>query len=135
MSCSSSSCSKSPCTCENATNVNLNTADRVNVCCRRGDTFVLEVNVKDSAGAALDATLYSYKVEVREYDDGPIIIASTAVATTSTSAGKVTITITAANMLVTAGTYVYGLQATKTSDSTVETWIFGTFEVVQDIVQ
>lgn len=133
MSCSS--CSKSACTCENATNVNLNTADRVNVCCRRGDTFVLELNVKDSNGDALDATLYSYKSEVREYDNGPVVIADTDIVLTGTSAGKVTMTISATDMQVTAGTYVYGIQATKTSDSTVETWVFGTFEIVQDIVQ
>jgi hypothetical protein len=37
-------------------------------------------------------------------------------------------------MNVDAGTYVYGLQSTLISDGTVETWFYGTFEVVQDIV-
>jgi hypothetical protein len=30
---------------------------------------------------------------------------------------------------------VYGLQATLISDSSVDTWFYGTFDVVQDIVQ
>lgn len=114
--------------------VNLNTAERLDITCRRGDTFVLDVNVKDSDGVALDATLYGYKMEVRQDEAGDVVIASTDITVTGVSSGKVTITITASNMLRTAGVYVYGLQATKTSDSTVETWLFGTFEIVQDIV-
>jgi hypothetical protein len=38
-------------------------------------------------------------------------------------------------MLVDAGTDVYGVQATKISDSTVATWMYGLFEIVQDIVE
>ena len=94
--------------------VNLNTAERLDITCRRGDTFVLDVNVKDSDGVALDATLYGYKMEVRQDEAGDVVIASTDITVTGVSSGKVTpITITASNMLRTAGVYVYGLQATK----------------------
>ena len=74
-------------------------------------------------------------MEVREYDDGPLVIASTDVTISGTDAGVLTITISATDMEVDAGTYVYGLQATLVSDSSVETWLYGTFDVVQDIVQ
>jgi hypothetical protein len=74
-------------------------------------------------------------MEVREYDNGPLIITSSNITISGTAAGVLTVTISSTNMQVDAGTYVYGLQATLTSDSTVETWLYGTFDVVQDIVQ
>jgi hypothetical protein len=73
-------------------------------------------------------------MEIREYDNGPLVIADGDINITGNINGELTVTITAANMNVEAGTYVYGLQSTLTSDSTVETWFYGTFEVVQDIV-
>ena len=133
MSCSS--CSSSPCSCGKTTKVNLNNAANVNICARRGDTFTLKANVKDSEGTAVDLTLYTYKMEVREYDDGPLVITSSNITISGTAAGVLTITISSTNMEVDAGTYVYGLQATLTSDSTVETWFYGMFDVVQDIVE
>ena len=130
-----SSCSSSPCSCGSSSNVNLNNAANINICCRRGDTFTLKANVKDSDGTALDLTLYTYKMEVREYDNGPLVITSSNITITGTAAGVLTVTISSTNMEVDAGTYVYGLQATLTSDSTIETWFFGSFDVVQDIVE
>lgn len=130
-----STCGSGACGCSNPSNVNLNNAAQVNICARRGDTFVLTSNVKDSDGTAIDLTLYTYKMEVREYDNGPLIITSSNITISGTAAGVLTVTISSTNMLVDAGTYVYGLQATLTSDSTVETWLYGTFDVVQDIVQ
>jgi len=133
MSCST--CGSGACGCSNPSNVNMNNAAQVNICARRGDTFVLKSNVKDSDGTAIDLTLYTYKMEVREYDDGPVVIAATDITISGTNVGVLTVTISSTNMQVDAGTYVYGLQATLTSDSTVETWLYGTFDVVQDIVQ
>lgn len=133
MSCST--CGSGACGCSNPSNVNMNNAAQVNICARRGDTFVLKSNVKDSDGTAIDLTLYTYKMEVREYDDGPVVIASTDITISGTNVGVLTVTISSTNMQVDAGTYVYGLQATLISDSTVETWLYGTFDVVQDIVQ
>ena len=130
-----STCGSGACVCSNPSNVNLNTAAQVNICCRRGDTFTLKSNVKDSDGTALDLTLYTLKMEVREYDDGPIVIPDTDIDITGTANGALTISIPATDMEVDAGTYVYGLQATLTSDSSVDTWLYGLFDVVQDIVQ
>lgn len=128
-------CSSSPCTCGTTSTVNLNTAAHVDVCCRRGDTFVLTSNISDANGTAIDLTAYTFKMEVREYDDGPIVISDSNITITGTALGVLTITISAANMLVDAGTDVYGVQATKISDSTVATWMYGLFEIVQDIVE
>jgi len=129
------SCSSNPCTCGTSSTVNLNTAAQVNICTRRGDTFVLEVNVSDKDGQRIDLTNYTFKMEVREYDNGPLVIASSDITLSGTDQGVLTITIAAADMLVDAGTYVYGVQATLVADSTVSTWLYGTFEVIQDIVE
>jgi hypothetical protein len=95
----------------------------------------LNSTVKDTDGTAIDLTLYTYKMEVREYDNGPIVIPSTDITITGTAAGALSISISATDMQVDAGTYVYGLQATLISDSSVDTWFYGLFDVVQDIVQ
>jgi len=130
-----STCSSSPCSCGTATSVNLNNASNVNICCRRGDTFKLEANIKDANGDALDLTLYTYKMEVREYDSGPLVINSADITVTGTAEGVLTILIAAADMIVEAGVYVYGLQTTLIADGTIETWLYGKFDIVQDIVQ
>eukprot|EP01046_Picozoa_sp_COSAG06_P062452 COSAG06_NODE_14096_length_1190_cov_6.497285_2_plen_133_part_00 len=127
-------CSNSPCSCPNPTNLNMNNAAQLNICTRRGDTFILNSVVASSNGVKLDLTLYSFKMEVREYDNGPLVIADTDISATGDINGNLVVTITAANMQVPAGTYVYGFQSTLTSAGTVETWFYGTFEVVQDIV-
>jgi hypothetical protein len=74
-------------------------------------------------------------MEVRQYDGGPIVIADTDIDITGTSAGVLTIEIPAADMVVDSGTYVYGLQTTLTATLFVDTWLYGSFEVIQDIVQ
>jgi len=74
-------------------------------------------------------------MEVREYDGGPVVIADTDIDITGTSSGVLTIEIPAADMAVDSGTYVYGLQTTLIATGFVDTWLYGSFEVVQDIVQ
>ena len=74
-------------------------------------------------------------MEVREYDNGPLVILSTDITVTGTAEGVLTILIAAADMIVEAGVYVYGLQTTLIADGTIETWLYGKFDIVQDIVQ
>lgn len=128
------SCSSSPCSCGNPTNINLDTSAQVNICCRRGDTFTLISNISDGSGTAIDLTAYTFKMEVREYDDGPIVIANSDITITGTALGVLTINISAADMLVDSGTDVWEIQATNTSSGRVESWMYGLFQITQDIV-
>ena len=75
-------------------------------------------------------------MEVREYDTGPIVISAANIAVTGTSLGVLTVAITAPNMLVNPGTFVYEIQATYTvpNPDVVTTYLFGQFTVTQDIV-
>tara|TARA_R110000803_G_scaffold17299_5_gene46758 strand:+ start:515 stop:895 length:381 start_codon:yes stop_codon:yes gene_type:complete len=123
-----------------ATSVNLDISKRVDITCRKGDSFSLELFIKDSAGVAIDVTtptVYSFKMEVRETDTSAGATLDTSAAgfvITGTIAGLVNITSTAAIMAtVEAGTYVYDLQATLASDSSVQTWFYGIFKINEDV--
>lgn len=114
---------------------NVSIATRVDIVCWRGDTFVLTATIADVDGNAVDLSVYTWKMEVREYDNGPLVILSTNITITATNLGVLTVTISAANMLVNAGTYVYEIQATNPTPNpdTVTTYLYGQFTVTQDI--
>ena len=123
-----------------ATSVNLDISKRVDITCRKGDSFSLEFLIKDSEGVAIDVTtptVYSFKMEVRETDTAASAIIDTegsGFTIVGTSAGLVTITASAAVMAaVEAGLYVYDLQATLASDSSVQTWFYGIFKINEDV--
>jgi hypothetical protein len=126
------------------TSVNLDIAKRVDITCRKGDTFSLEFIVKDSDGTALNVTTpsaYTFKMEVRETDTttGTATIATTGDTSSGfnilgTSEGIVTVSSAASNMAtVESGIYVYDLQATKVDDSSVQTWFYGLFKINEDV--
>ena len=114
---------------------NVSIATRVDIVCWRGDTFVLTATIADVDGNAVDLSVYTWKMEVREYDNGPLVILSTNITITATNLGVLTVTISAANMLVNAGTYVYEIQATNPTPNpdTLTTYLYGQFTVTQDI--
>jgi hypothetical protein len=124
--------------------VNLDIAKRVDIACRRGDTFSLEFIVKDSTGVPLDVTtpsIYTFKMEVRTSADDsatPVIGTTSSVDTgfniLGNDEGVVFVTSSAQNMAtVQSGIYVYDIQATKVDDSSVQTWFYGIFRVNEDI--
>lgn len=121
--------------CNTAPTAVVSTASRVDIVCWRGDTFVLTATIKDANGTAVDLSIYTWKMEVREYDSGPLVISSSNITVTGTSLGVLTINISAANMLVNPGTYVYEVQATNLTPNpdTVTTFLYGQFSVTQDI--
>lgn len=122
--------------CNTAPTAVISIATRVDIVCWRGDTFVLLATVKDANGNAVDLSAFTWKMEVREYDTGPIVISSSNITVTGTSLGVLTVTISAPNMLVNPGTFVYEIQATDTvpNPDIVTTYLFGQFTVTQDIV-
>jgi hypothetical protein len=115
--------------------VNLDNAQLVNIICRRGDTFSIEIDFLDPNGSPLDLTGYTWKMDVSAYDGAPTpVLNDTDFTYLGTSTGKLYVTATATVMLtIAAGQYVYGLQSTDTG--IVKTWIYGTFTVNEDMVQ
>lgn len=116
-----------------ANKINLDAAKRVDITCRKGDTFVLDLAFTDSAGAAFDLTNYSWKLDVKETDTtASDIIPETVFTYAGDVDGNLKVTADASDMAnVDGGLYVYDLQST--ASGVVTTWIYGVFQVNEDI--
>jgi hypothetical protein len=113
--------------------INLDIANRVDITCRKGDTFELDIDIKDSAGVAIDLTSYTFKMEVRETDtSSDVIIFNSSFSFTGDASGNLTVTASAATMeAIDSGMYVYDLQSTY--NGVVKTWLYGLFIINEDI--
>jgi hypothetical protein len=145
-----------------AKKVNLDVSEKLDITCRRGDTFSLTVTLKDSDGVALPLATdnYSFVMQVRDGNASAVekgasglIIGTKGLGSKAVDAkgqersfesfvtddsGNVTITATATTMRqVPAGNYIYDLQQIKPNTTTgvdVHTTILkGAFRVNQDI--
>jgi len=48
--------------------LNLDAASRLDIICRKGDTFSMNLNLSNASGTVVNASAYSYKMEVRDTD-------------------------------------------------------------------
>lgn len=117
----------------------LDQAQRVDIVCRRGDTFKMVVNVRDSSGSVVNVSgsAFSYKMEVRETDTatGTVIPTNaTGFVFAGNASGVLTVTVSSTTMAaVNSGLYVYDLQTTRLSDNFIQTWLYGTFLINEDV--
>lgn len=111
--------------------VNLDTSNRLDITCRKGDTFRLILTLTDSAGSSLDATTYDFKMEVRNSDTATNTVVASGDVSYIKASGQLTVIIDESNMSMDGGLYVYDLQATKSGD--VQTWLHGLFKVNEDV--
>jgi hypothetical protein len=116
-----------------AAQINLDTAQRVDITCRKGDSFRLELTFKDDTGAVLNLTGYTWKLDVRETDtSSSAIIEDDAFTYSGTAQGILTIIASPSTMAaVSGGIYVYDLQSTNSG--AVKTWLYGIFKVNEDV--
>ncbi len=113
--------------------VNLDNAKQVDITCRRGDTFTLEINFYDPNGNPIDLTSYTWKMDVSVSDNVAPVLDDTAFTYTGNSTGTLYVAASAATMsTIAGGVYIYGLQSTD--GGVVKTWIYGTFNVNEDVV-
>ena len=116
--------------------VNLDTAARLDIVCRKGDTFKLTVTFDKVMPNHEDNTIF-YKMEVRPTDTSATISNDNFVIERQSNTKQLQITCSAENMaLMSSGLFVYDLQVKDTTVAltpTVETYLFGTFEVTEDI--
>tara|TARA_R100001509_G_C4818183_1_gene198862 strand:+ start:393 stop:767 length:375 start_codon:yes stop_codon:yes gene_type:complete len=117
--------------------VNLDTAARLDIICRKGDSFELTVefsNTEDLPAVAGDA---SYSMEVRTSDDNNAGGAFAALTVTRPEAKKLKIVGSPSVMNKEAGLYVYDIQyrdaSSENASTTVTTYLFGTFEIKEDV--
>ena len=124
-----------------ATSINLDIASRVDITCRRGDTFVLELTFKDEDGVAIDLSSgYNWMMQVRETDTSTSATLdgdsndenANDFGFGGTNAGVLTITSSASVMAaISGGVYVYDLQSAQRA--VVSTWMYGKFTVNEDV--
>lgn len=134
-----------------ATKVNLDVSEKLNITCKRGDTFNLGLLMKDSEGELLDVSEYQFLMQVKGDVDPitgqrPLIIGTSDQGQPASSGDSVptnftidsddegNVTILAANTVMAAiqpGSYVYDIQQTVEG---ITTTIFeGRFIVNDDI--
>ena len=115
---------------------NLDIAQRLDIACRKGDTFELVITITDSTGAALDLSAYTdFEIDVRptDEDSGTPILTFAFADFVATNAGILTATKSYTDMeSVEAGTFVYDLQATDSS-AVRTTWFYGLFTIIDDV--
>lgn len=135
--------------------VNLDVAKRVDIVCRKNDTFELVLTIKDNTGASSVAAVDGFKMQVRTDDEdtgtplmngvkvenngsgsttsdgteGNIVIA------TDATAGTATFKCVADDMDLASGLYVYDIQHLDydVSNPKTTTLIYGTFKIVEDV--
>lgn len=125
-----------------ALTINLDTAQRLDITCRKGDSFNLELTFTDDSGTAIDLSDYSFKMDVRESDTASgTILNDTNFTYTVSGDDSNTLTVAAPGSTmegVDGGMYVYDLQSDSDGDDdsstgTIKTWLYGIFKVNEDI--
>lgn len=127
----------------NATQINLDTSSRVDITCRKGDTFSLRLTITNAAGDAAgfvadDVFLFEVRHSdigglVQNTDDTPASFTATVTADSNdVTAQYIDLTVAASVMkTMPSGLYVYDVE--QKSGSNVSTLIYGTLKVNEDI--
>jgi hypothetical protein len=117
-----------------AKSVNLDSSTRLDITCRKGDTFVLTTKVKNSSGGNYVWSGHTVKMEVRTSDTGTVVIPNANVTPNTSTNGTLIITIDASNMGIDGGMYVYDVEITD-GNGKVATWLHGLFIVNEDVTE
>ena len=120
------------------TTVNLDTAARLDIICRKGDTFTLALEFGKSLEDAATSDSDEWALDVRETDTTSATILNDddfayAISDGKTTNSKLTITAAASTMNVDSGLYVYDLQ--QTTSSATKTYLYGTFKINEDVTE
>jgi len=117
-------------------NINLIVKEELNITCLRNDTFRLDMIWKDSSDALIDLTAYTFGAQVKKSEsDSTSILSFEDSDFTKDASGNLSMTKTSAQMDLQPGTYYYDLQATKTANGDVSTWLGGLFKIEGDVTR
>lgn len=114
--------------------VNLDTAARLDIICRKGDSFSLTVEF-DTEIPDQQAPSSFWKLDVQETDTSEtqiIQLDGNSFSRDSENTKKLTITATGSEMNVASGLYVYDLQHETTAGAR-KTYLYGTFRINEDV--
>ena len=122
---------------------NLDISEKLDIVCKRGDSFSMSITMTDSSSVAIDTSSYSFKLMVKSKDlsggrtsgiNLPVAYDETILTIDATGAadGVATFNANASTMAaIDAGTYVYDIQ--YTSGSEVKTILEGLFKINPDV--
>jgi len=125
-----------------AQTINLDTSQRVDIVCRRGDTFSLRLTLTDSSGVAAFTVDDIFLMQVRDSDlndsatAADITLATTVTSVDPTAQTYVDFTFSNTEMQIPSGLYVYDIEQQAydgATGPTVGTLIYGTFKVNEDV--
>lgn len=109
--------------------LNLDIAQRLDIICRKGDTFEFSFDI----GQADLAEIGTWTMHVRPTEDDESSPPTLSASITS-SGSVVSLNITSEVMqLVEGGLYVYDIQQYNPDDNSRKTYLYGTFQVNEDI--
>ena len=122
---------------KNTLSVSTDVAKRLDITCRKGDTFALTINATDSTGTPIDFNVFvDMKFEVRPTDEDTGVPVLKFIFNSDydvTALGSLTIMKDAADMAaVEAGIYVYDFELTDQNNKTT-TWFYGIFKINDDV--
>lgn len=116
--------------------VNLIVKETLNVTCMRNDTFRLQMVWKDASDNFIDLTAYTFTAQVKKSKSDSTSILSFADSDfTKDASGNLTMSKTSEQMDLEPGSYYYDLQAVKTSNGDVSTWLGGLFNIQDDVTR
>tara|TARA_R100001510_G_scaffold38910_1_gene35319 strand:- start:65 stop:436 length:372 start_codon:yes stop_codon:yes gene_type:complete len=118
-----------------AQTINLDVSQRVDIVCRRGDTFDLTLTYTkdDGTGDANFGESDTFLLQVRDADTNDTSIITEVTGTPNSTTKKINFQKSFAAMKeIASGLYVYDVEH-KTSAGVVSTLIFGTFKVNEDV--
>jgi hypothetical protein len=125
-----------------AQTINLDTSQRVDIVCRRGDTFSLRLTLTNSSGAAAFTADDIFLMQVRDSDlndsatAADITLETTVTSVDPTTQTYVDFTFSNTEMQIASGLYVYDIEQQAydgATGPTVGTLIYGTFKVNEDV--
>ena len=134
-----------------ATKINLDTSQRVDITCRKGDTFSLRLNITNDNGTVGFAAGDVFLMEVRDSDTGNTVVNASSAefkatvtandasngginagGETNTSLKYIDLTLAHTVMkTMPSGLYVYDVE--QKSGAVVTTLIYGTLKVIEDV--
>lgn len=117
-----------------AASVNLDISKRVDIICKKGDTFSIQLTFSDENGEDMNIEGHEFKMSVslKTAVSSQEVISYDSFVYTVSPSNVVTIVAQHTTMSgVDAGNYVYDLQSLY--QETVRTWIYGVFKVNDDI--
>jgi hypothetical protein len=125
-----------------ATKINLDTSERVDITCRKGDTFSLRLNITNADDTVGFADGDVFLMEVRNSDTGtpvantsdPVVqfVMEVTADSDDVTAKYIDLTLAATTMkTMPSGLYAYDVE--QKSGAVVTTLIYGTVRVIEDV--